>query len=447
MSSQSQSSSSFNYLRLDRTPEEDEADIQLFKEYLRFNTMHPNPNLKPVCEWLKKIADRLGMKYREVECERGLPNCILTLEGEDPSLPSLLLNCHTDVVPIVRKFWTAIPDDETPFSAWEDPKTGFIYARGSQDMKCVGTSYISAIQHLKKQYAAAHNGNGDGFKFKRTVHLLFVPDEEIGGPNGTGKLIHTQEFKDLNVGLALDEGLAHDENRWVIFTGERTPMWVSFIAKGEMGHGAKLPEHTAMDRLSRIVERMTKKRDASFDRLKNQGADLGDVTSFNWTCAVAGVTNDGGQTYAYNVLPREGRVTFDVRVAFQDYDSLVADWKKWAEEFNLEIRFEAGNAPNGPSPQSPKNTPWFNQMKAALKELTPDAELDLRTFPAATDSRYFRRCGIPSYGFSPMRMVPSLLHEHNEYLPRTTYLEGIAVYSKVIPALANAANDFHNAKL
>ena len=40
----------------------------------------------------------------------------------------------------------------------------------------------------------------------RTIHLTYVPDEEIGGLTGFYPLIQTKEFKDLNVGLALDEG-------------------------------------------------------------------------------------------------------------------------------------------------------------------------------------------------------------------------------------------------
>jgi hypothetical protein len=33
-----------------------------------------------------------------------------------------------------------------------------------------------------------------------------MPDEEIGGAKGMGKLVETKEFKDMNVGFALDEG-------------------------------------------------------------------------------------------------------------------------------------------------------------------------------------------------------------------------------------------------
>jgi aminoacylase len=35
-------------------------------------------------------------------------------------------------------------------------------------------------------------------------------------------------------------------------------------------------------------------------------------------------------------------------------------------------------------------------------------------FPASTDARYFRKIGLPAFGFSPMANTPVLLHDHNE---------------------------------
>ena len=55
----------------------------------------------------------------------------MTFEGADPSLPALLLNSHTDVVPVFPEKWT-----QDPMGA--NKVDGFIYARGAQDMKCVG---------------------------------------------------------------------------------------------------------------------------------------------------------------------------------------------------------------------------------------------------------------------------------------------------------------------
>ena len=41
---------------------------------------------------------------------------------------------------------------------------------------------------------------------------------------------------------------------------------------------------------------------------------LGDVTTVNLTMQKAGVTTDGGQTYALNVIPTEASAGFDIRV-------------------------------------------------------------------------------------------------------------------------------------
>lgn len=68
------------------------------------------------------------------QCVKDKPTVIMTFEGTDPSLPSLLLNSHTDVVPVFLDSWT-----QDPFAA--NKVDGFIYARGSQDMKCVGMRY------------------------------------------------------------------------------------------------------------------------------------------------------------------------------------------------------------------------------------------------------------------------------------------------------------------
>lgn len=54
-----------------------------------------------------------------------------------------------------------------------------------------------------------------------------------------------------------------------------------------------------------------------------------------------------------------------------------------------------------------------------------------------TDSRFIRALGIPAIGFSPMNNTPVLLHDHNEFLKADTYLNGIEIYKKIIPKLAN----------
>lgn len=110
-----------------------------------------------------------------------------------------------DVVPVFPEMWT-----HPPFSA-EIDTSGNIYARGAQDMKSVGMQYLGAIRSLKSS----------GVSLKRTVHILFVPDEETGGVLGSEALFNSYEFQLLNIGFVLDEGLADPGNIYPIFYGER----------------------------------------------------------------------------------------------------------------------------------------------------------------------------------------------------------------------------------
>ena len=93
-------------------------------------------------------------------------------------------------------------------------------------MKSVSIQYLAALKKLKDT------------QFKRSVHLTFVPDEEIGGKFGgfklvvfsnltmkifskVGELVKLPEFKNLNIGFALDEGLASPTNAFSVYYGER----------------------------------------------------------------------------------------------------------------------------------------------------------------------------------------------------------------------------------
>lgn len=87
-----------------------------------------------------------------------------TALGSNVELGAILLSGHYDVVPVDAEKWT-----QEPFGA--EIVEGFLYGRGVQDMKCVLASYIEVMRRL----------NAAGKVLKRTVHLLFVPDEEIGG--------------------------------------------------------------------------------------------------------------------------------------------------------------------------------------------------------------------------------------------------------------------------
>ena len=128
----------------------------------------------------------------------------MTLKGQDESLKSILLSSHYDVVPVSAEFW-----ESDPFAAEMRPN-GDIIARGAQDMKCVGMAYLEAIRRLKLNC------------LKRTVHLVFTPDEEIGSANGAAKFVSSEDFKKLNVGICLDEGIPSPTDKFYVFSSERS---------------------------------------------------------------------------------------------------------------------------------------------------------------------------------------------------------------------------------
>lgn len=153
----------------------------------------------------------------------------MTWKGFGTGLAAIMLNSHMDVVPVFEEFWS-----HPPFSADVDEE-GRIFARGSQDTKSLGTIYLAAIRALKR----------DGIKqFKRTFHITFVPDEEMGGLLGMDRFVLSEEFRALNIGYAVDEGGISSSNRITVAHDERCTWRIEFIAHGVTGHGSILFEHT-----------------------------------------------------------------------------------------------------------------------------------------------------------------------------------------------------------
>lgn len=108
---------------------------------------------------MQTILQDIGLEHKVIEPVKNKPILVGTWIGTDPNLPSVLLNSHTDVVPVYLDQWIC-----DPFSAYKDEQ-GRIYGRGTQDMKCVTIQYLEAIRRLKIQ----------GVTLKRTIHLTFMP--------------------------------------------------------------------------------------------------------------------------------------------------------------------------------------------------------------------------------------------------------------------------------
>ena len=176
-----------------------------------------------VMAFLKTQAEELGLTFAVHTYTEGYPIAVMTLLGSRPDEKSILLNCHYDVVPCMLDKWTVEPFDAV------ERANGDIVARGAQDMKCVCMQYLEAVRALRDE----------GAVLERTLHLAFQPDEEMGGLMGMAKWVKSPEFAALNVGFALDEGIASESDDVTLFWGERTVWWLKLIARGPTGHASR----------------------------------------------------------------------------------------------------------------------------------------------------------------------------------------------------------------
>ncbi|XP_020090853.1 aminoacylase-1 [Ananas comosus] len=410
-----------------KEPEELELLLVWAGPEARSDTAQPQPDYAGAAAFLRSEADALGLEAETLEFALGKPLVLLRWPGRRPSLPSLLLNSHTDVVPAEPLKWA-----HPPFSAHLDSSSSHIFARGSQDMKCVGMQYLEAIRRLRAA----------GFTPDRTIYLSFVPDEEIGGKDGAGAFASSSKFEEMNVGLVLDEGLASPGEEYRVFYGERCPWWLVIKARGAPGHGAKLYDGSAMENLMKSVEIIRRFRAAQFDLVKAGVKAEGEVVSVNLVYLKAGTPSPTG--FVMNLQPSEAQVGLDVRVPPnanpEELERRIAEeWAPSSRNMTFEFKQKVSVYDMFGKPvitPADNSNPWWTMLEEAIRK----ANVKLgkpEIFPASTDARYFRERGIPAFGFSPMANTPILLHDHNEFLNKDEYIKGIEIYESVIRGLAS----------
>lgn len=394
---------------------ENNEEIEILREYLRIPSVHPNIDYEPCVEFLKRQAKSLDLTVTvHHPANDKNPVVVMTWIGSEPNLPSIILNSHMDVVPVFPEKWK-----HPPFGAEMDDD-GKIFARGSQDMKSVGIQYLAAIRALKR----------DGVQqLKRTIHITFVPDEEVGGGVGMLPFVQSNEFKALNVGFSLDEGIASTSEEFIVFYAERSIWEIEFICNGQSGHGSLLLKGTPGEKIHYIIDKFAQFRKQESAKLDNDPKlKIGDVTTVNLTMLSGGVQA--------NVVPPTLIATFDIRVAndvnFEEFEKTI---ERWCQEAggDIEMKYIWKN-PKAPATATNESNPYWVAFKSVVDEM--NLKISTQVFPAATDSRFFRLVNIPALGFSPLNNTPVLLHDHDEYIQADTFLTGIEIYKKIIPKIA-----------
>ncbi|KAG6554598.1 hypothetical protein Mapa_003616 [Marchantia paleacea] len=397
--------------------------VERFQRYLRIRTDHPVPNYCCAVAYLRGIAEDIGgLETKEVSYGESTykPFLIVTWRGTDLRLPSILLNSHTDVVQadLSTGSWT-----HDPFCAFME-QNGDIFARGAQDCKDTGMQYLEAIRELKKQ----------SFVPARSIHVTFTPDEEIGGEEGFKAFIASKDFRDLNVGVALDEGGITPGDMLRIYYGEKVAWWLTIMAFGKACHGSLMLKNGAIENLLRSMNSIMAYRQTLLDRLA-AGAPVTAVSSISPTYLNAGITTDTG--YVSNVQAAQATAGFDIRIsplAPEDASDILnrieTDWapsdRNMSYEYNDIERVTVVDDSN----------PWWSLLKNAILESGYMLEEPMLS-SATTDGRFLRIQNISVFNFAAVSKTIDRAHAVDEYMNAEIYLAGIPVYERIIKAFAS----------
>jgi aminoacylase len=395
--------------------------VERLQQAIQFKTISneavDNGEYQRMADFLISMFNSEGFETRKVEFTRGKPIVIAKLAGSQPDLPSVLINGHYDVVPVSLNMWSVDPFAGTL-------KNGVLYGRGTQDMKGVIIQAFEGLLEARRLHKC----------LKRNVYITCVPDEEIGGKDGMAKFVETEDFKKMNVGVCLDEGVPSADKIVNVYSGERAVWWVKVIAKGSTGHASRhIGKDDAVFRLRRVIDKFYEFRAQEVERLNRDHLDIGEIATVNLTCLRA-----NSDLAAYNVIPDQAEAVFDIRLP-PEFDPIEFEnnLKTWSESEQCTYEKIVWSARN-PRTQIEKDN-WWNLLVDAFK--SPENLWQIcekpKTLGVATDARFIRLQGIPCFGMSAMAETQCLLHDHDERISISALEEGVQIYSRILSRFAN----------
>lgn len=413
-------------------------EVKLLQEYVRIDTSEATGDELKGAEFLARQFAAAGIPHRIEKVGPKKANLYAWLVGED-SRP-LVLHNHIDVSAADPKEWFS-----PPFAA--KIELPWIYGRGVFDMKSVAVAQMLAMIELKKS----------GQPLKRSVLFLATSSEERGSRLGVRRILQLHPEMIRNFWAVLTEGgvvearSREDIKFWgtefaqkryvdlIVCDGDRERLEALRTTLKEIG-----PTETDL-RLTPEVATVLEGYGPTRDRadLKELVASpevaMGDIKSFREL-----------PPYIQSMLRNEA-VPFQVQEAagggyellikFQllpgeDLEAvrekLVPGWLTFGMTATLD---EPETARSG----SPLDHPVFQEIQATLEEEYPDAPAGPYFLPwTATDARFFRVAGVPTYGFSPFLIMNTdtlQVDQANERFALPGFVDGVEVYEKLVRRL------------
>jgi acetylornithine deacetylase/succinyl-diaminopimelate desuccinylase-like protein len=388
---------------------------EIYKEMIESKSGFSTGSTTPIAESVAARFKAAGFPAKDIYVGGAIPtkfNVVVRYHGTGARKPMLLL-AHTDVVEAKREDWNM-----DPFQFIE--KDGYFYGRGTADDKAQAAVWVATLLRFKRE----------GFKPDRDLILALTADEEGGGPyNGVDWLL--KNHRDLiEAEYCLNEGgrgeidsgkrIANDMG-----LAEKTYADYRFEVRNKGGHSSRpVPDNAiyhlagALYRLSSFgfpmqLNEVTKAYFAGMAKIeKGQfAADLAKVAggdkeamarvaienvgmnSMLRTTCVATMLEGG---HARNALPQLAAANVNCRIFPDDTPEYVLETLKKVvadDQVIVTIQENEGKAP--PSPMRADIMKAFNL-------LTDTMWPGIITLPSmstgASDGRYLRASGIPTYG-------------------------------------------------
>jgi len=286
---------------------------------------------------------------------------------------------HVDVVP-AGDGW-----DSDPYEALE--KDGFIYGRGTQDMKSGVAAFLQAVKEVKE--------------FNGTLSLLLTSDEEGEATYGTIKVLEYLEKNSmLPNAVVVAEPTCEDMFGDAIKVGRRGSINGYLTLKGKQGHAA-YPQKAInpIHNISKVLGNMA-------------GIDLDNGDEY-FAPSKFVVTDIRSGMQVTNVTPNELKMMFNVRNNTKTTQKEVRKFiENHLENLDYELRLTQGSYPF----RTDTNTKLVKKIDIAIKNVT-GIDAKHSTAGGTSDARFIAPLGIDVIEFGVRNYS---IHSVNE---RTSIIE------------------------
>lgn len=444
---------------LPQTSAEDRAQaLAIFKQLVETNTTDsPQGNVTTATAAMERVFLDAGFSPQDVHLlgpnERKQNLVVRFRAAGTPAEKPVLFLCHMDVVQALRADWST-----DPFQFIE--KDGYVYGRGTQDMKDSDAALVETFLRLHRE----------GYKPRRDLILALTADEEGGKFNGAGWLVREhRDMVDAAYVINPDSGgIELEQGRPVVAEVEATEkVYADFqVTVTDRGGHSSLPRpDNAIYKLAAGLGRLAAftfpfelnevTRTYFTNLTQNEtGATAADMRAilanppdmsaaarlsaepafnarFRTTC-VATRLNAGD---ANNALPQMAQAIVNCRILpghspeeiRKQLISIFSDPALKVEYVSNEGDVSA-TAPKRPAivPPAPLPEVW-SPLTAFTQAIWPGITVTPVMETGASDSIYFAQAGIPSYGYSAIALERDDVRAHgrDERLPLDSYWKSL----------------------